>query len=92
MDARVWHQVGLELSDIDVECTIEAEGCSQGRDDLSNESVQVGVGGSLNVERPSADVVDGLIVEHEGDIGVLKQRVGGEHGVIGLHNSGGNLG
>jgi len=29
MDSWVWHQVGLELSDIDVEGTIESEGGSE---------------------------------------------------------------
>ena len=91
MDTWVWHQVGLELSDIDVEGTIKSEGGGQGGDNLGNESVEVGVGWSLNVEVSSADIVDGLVVEHNGDIGVLKEGVGGEHGVVWLNNSGGDL-
>merc|ERR1719273_1367990 len=91
MDTWVWHQVGLELSDIDVEGTIESEGGSEGRDDLSDDSVEVGVGWALNVEVPSADVVDGFVVEHDGDIGVLKEGVGGEHRVVWLDDSGGDL-
>merc|ERR1719443_962162 len=91
MDSGVGHQVGLELSDIDVEGTIESEGGSERGDNLSDESVQVGVGGSLNIEVSSADIVDGLVVEHDGDIGVLEERVGGEDGVVRLNNSGGDL-
>ena len=91
VDAGVGHQVGLELSDIDVEGTIETEGGGQGGDDLSDQPVQVGIGGAVNVESPLADVIDGLIVEHESHIGVLKQGVGGEHGVVGLHDGGGHL-
>ena len=91
MDTWVWHQVGLELSDIDVEGTIESEGGSERGDNLGDESVQVGVGWSLNVEVSSADIVDGLIVEEDGDIGVLEEGVGGEHGVVWLNNSGGDL-
>jgi len=91
MDSGVWHQVGLELGDIDVKGTIESEGGSQGRDDLSDESVQVGVGGSLDIEVSSADIVDGLVVDHDGDIGVLKEGVGGEHGVVWLNNGGRDL-
>ncbi len=79
MDSRVGHQVGLEFSNIDVEGTIESEGGSQGGDDLSDESVQVGVGGSLDVEVSSADIVDGLIVEHDGNISVFEEGVSGEH-------------
>jgi len=92
MDTWVGHQVGLELSDIDVEGTIESEGGSEGGDDLGDQSVQVGVGGSLDVEVATADIVDGLVVEHDGDVGVLKEGVGGEHGVVGLNDGGGDLG
>merc|ERR1719273_2116632 len=91
MDTWVWHQVGLELSDIDVEGTIESEGGSEGRDDLSDDSVEVGVGWALNVEVSSADIVDCLVVKHDSDIGVLKEGVGGEHRVVWLDDSGGDL-
>ena len=92
MDSWVWHQVGLELGDIDVKGTIESEGSGQGGDNLGDESVEVGVGGSLDVEVSSADIVDGFVVEHDGDIGVLEEGVGGEHGVVGLNDGGGDLG
>ena len=91
VDTWVWHQVGLELSDIDVKGTIESEGGGQGGDDLRDESVQVGVGGSLNVEVSAADIVDGLVVEHDGDIGVLEKGVGGQDRVVWLNNGGGDL-
>ena len=65
MDSWVWDQVGLEFSDIDVKGTIESEGSGQRGDDLSNKSVQVGVGGSFDIEISSADIVDGFIVEHD---------------------------
>jgi len=91
MDSWVWHQVGLELSNINVQSTIESEGGSEGGDDLSDESVQVGVGWSLDIEVSSADIVNGLIVEHDGDIGVLEKGVGGEDGVVWLNNGGGDL-
>jgi hypothetical protein len=91
VDTWVWDQVGLELGDIDVKGTIESEGGSQGGDNLGNESVQVGVGWSLDVEVTSADIVDGLIVEHNSDVGVLQEGVGGEDGVVWLNNSGGDL-
>ena len=76
MDTRIGDQVGLELSNIDVKGTIESEGSSERRDNLSNKSVQVGVGGSLNVEVTTADVIDSLVVEHDGNIGVLEEGVG----------------
>ena len=92
MDSGVGDEVGLELGNIDVQGTIESEGGSERGDNLSNESVQVGVGGSLNVEVTSADIVDSLVVEHNGNIGVLKEGVGGEHGVVRLNDGGGDLG
>jgi len=92
MDTGVGHQVGLELSKIDVEGTVESEGSGDGGDDLSDQSVEVGVGWSLNVQVTTADVVDGLIVDHEGTVGVLQGGMGGQDGVVGLDNSGGDLG
>jgi hypothetical protein len=81
----------LELSDIDVKGTIESEGGSERGDNLSDESVQVGVGWSLNVEVSSADIVNGLVIDHDGDISVLEEGVGGEDGVVWLNNGGGDL-
>ena len=92
MDSWVWHQVGLEFSDINIEGTIESEGSGQGGDNLGNESVQVGVGWSLDVEVSSADIVDGFVIEHNGDIGVLEEGVGGEDSVVWLNDGGGDLG
>ena len=58
---------------------------------MSNESVQVGVGWSLDIEVSSADIVDGLVIKDDSNIGVLKEGVSGEHGVVWLNNGGGNL-
>jgi hypothetical protein len=91
MDSWVWDQVGLEFSDIDVQSTIESEGSSQTGDDLSDESVQVGVGWSFDIEVSSADIVDGFVIQHERDIFVLKEGVGGKNGVVWLDNSVGDL-
>ena len=82
MNTGVGDEVGLELSDVDVEGAVESEGGSEGRDNLGDESVQVGVGGSLDVELSSADVVDGFVVEHDGDVGVLEEGVGAQDGVV----------
>ena len=92
MDTWVRHQVGLELGHIDVESTVESERGGEGGDDLRDQSVQVGVRGSLNVEVSAANIVDGLVVEHDSDVGVLEEGVGGQHRVVWLDNSGGYLG
>lgn len=88
MDARVRHKVGLELSDVDVDGAIEPEGGGQGRNDLRDETVQVGVGRSLDVEGSPADVIDGFIVQQDSNVGVLQERVGGEDAVVGFNNGG----
>ena len=76
MDSWIWHQVSLELGDIDVKGTIESEGSGQGGDNLGNESVQVGVGWSLNIEISSADIIDGFVIKNNGNISVFKKRMG----------------
>ena len=78
MNSWVGHQVGLEFSDVDVQGTVESQRGSQRGNDLGNQSVEVGVGGSFNVQVSSADVVDGFVVQHHADISVLQQRMGGE--------------
>jgi len=65
VDTWVGHQVGLELGEIDVQCTVKAEGRGDGAHDLSNQTVQVGVRRTLDVEVTTTDVVDGLVVDHE---------------------------
>ena len=92
MDPGVGHKVGLEFSNINVEGTVESKGGGEGRDDLGDQSVQVGVGGALDIEVSTADIVTGLVVEHDGDVGVLKEGVSGQHGVVWLDDSGGDLG
>jgi hypothetical protein len=92
MDTGVWHQVGLELSHVDVESTIESEGCSQRRDNLGDQTVKVGVGRALDVQGATADVVHGLVIDHDGDVSVLEERVSGQHRVVWLDDSGGHLG
>ena len=51
---------------------------------LSDESVQILVVGSLDTEVSSANVVDGLVVDHEGAVGVLERGVCSKDGVVRL--------
>ena len=91
MDTWVGHQVGLELRQIHVQGTIETQGSGDGADNLGDQTVQVGVGGTLDVQVTAADVVDGLVVDHEGTVGVLQGGMGGQDGVVGLHHRRGHL-
>jgi len=87
MDTRVWHQIGLELGNIDVKSTIETKGSSEGGHHLSNKSVKIGVGRSLDIEGSSAHIVKGLVIKTEGTVGVLKKSMGRKHVVVWLDNS-----
>lgn len=91
VDSWVWDQVGLELSHINIQGTIEPQRSSQGRNNLRDETVEVGVGRSLNVKGASTDVIDSFIVEEDGDISVFQERVSGEDTVVRLNNRGGDL-
>ena len=87
VDTRVGNQVSLELSQVDVEGTIESKRSGDRRNDLTNQSIEVGVGGSFNVEVSTADVVDGLVIDHKSTVRVFQGGVGGQDGVVRLNNS-----
>merc|ERR1711931_259244 len=91
MDTWVRHKIGLELCEIHIESTIKSQGSSDGGDNLTNETIQVGVCWTLDVQVSSANVVDSLVVNHESTVRVLQGGVGGQDGVVGFHNSSGDL-
>jgi len=91
MDTGVRHQVGLEFGDVDVQGTIETKGGGQRGDDLGQQTIQVGVGGALDVQVATADVVKGFVVDLVGDVGVLEERMDAQHGVVRFNNGGGDL-
>ncbi len=91
VNTRIRYQVGLELGKIDVQGTIETKGSSERRHNLGDKTVKVGVGRALNVERTTAHVVKGLVINAEGAISVLKKRVRRKHVVVRLNNGSGHL-
>merc|ERR1719369_2031876 len=92
VNAWVGHQVSLEFSEINVESAIETKGSRDGRYDLSNETVEVGVGWSFDVQITAADIVDSFVVNHEGTIRMFQGGVGSQDRVVRLNYCGGNLG
>jgi len=58
---------------------------------LTNQSVQVGVGWSFDIQVTSADIIDGFVVNHESTVRVFQGGVSGEDGVVWFNNSGGDL-
>lgn len=90
MNTRVWHKVGLELVQINVERTVEAQTGGDGADNLSDQTVQMLVVGTGNIQAATADVVHGLVVNQECAVGVLNGAVSREDSVVGFDNGGGN--
>jgi hypothetical protein len=88
VDARVWDQVGLELVQVDVKSTIEAQAGGDGADNLSNQTVQMLVVGTGDVQAATADIVYSLVVDEERAVGVLNGAVGRENSVVGLDDGG----
>ena len=91
VDTAVWDEVSLELGEVDVEGTIEPEGGGKAGDNLTDEPVEVGVSWALDVEGTAAKVVEGLVIDHEGAVGVIDHGVGGEDGVVWLDDSSADL-
>ena len=90
MDTRVRHKVGLELVQINVQSSVEAQARGDGADNLSNQSVEVLVVGTWNIQAAMADVVNGFVVDKESAVGVLDGAVSREDGVVGLDHRGGD--
>merc|ERR1719391_1758895 len=88
----IWDQISLELIQVHIESSVKAEGGSDGGDNLADQPVEVGVARPLDVQIPPADIVDSLVINHEGAVAVLQCGVRTEGGVIRFHHSSGNLG
>ena len=58
---------------------------------MSHQPVEVGVGWPLDVEVSATNIVDGLVVDHEGTIRMLQSSVSGEDGVVRLDHGSGHL-
>ena len=87
VDAGMGHQVGLELCQIHIQGSFKPQGSRDGGHNLTYQPIQVSICWALNVEVSRTDVIDGLIVYHEGTIRALQGGVGGEDGVVGLSYS-----
>lgn len=76
----VGHQVGLELVDVYVQLSIEANGGSHCRDDLADKTVEVAVRGTGHVQVVLANRIHSFVVQEIDHLGMFKQGVGGQHG------------
>ena len=76
VDTGEGYQVGLELVQVDVQRTIESKGSGDRRDNLGNQTVEVREAWGGNSQVLLANVIDGLVVDHERTVGVLEGGVG----------------
>jgi hypothetical protein len=63
---HIRHKVRLELVEINVEGAIEAKRCRDGRDNLGDETIQVGEAWRSNVQAVLANVVDRFVINLHG--------------------------
>merc|ERR1719183_321679 len=92
VDARVGHQISLALRNTNAQPTAEPQRSRERGDDLRQQAVQVGVGGTLDVEVAAADVIERLVVVHDGDVGMFEQGVHAQDRIVRLHNGRRHLG
>ena len=76
VDPGIWHQVSLELVEVNIESSIKPQGGCDGRNNLANQAVQISVSGSLNVQVATANVVDSFVINHESTIGMIQSGMG----------------
>jgi hypothetical protein len=91
VDPGIRDQIRLELRQIHIEGSVKPQRGRYGGHNLPDKPVEVGVGGPIDVQIAATDVVDGLVVDHEGAVGVFEGGVRGQDGVVGFHHGGGHL-
>jgi hypothetical protein len=92
VDSRERNQVSLEFVDINVQRSFKSQRSSDRGDGLSDDTIQVAVGWSFDIELLLAHVVDGFIVQKERNISMFQEGVGREHRVVWLYDGGRDLG
>jgi len=91
VETRERNQVDGHLAEVRVELTRESQASGDTRHNDRNEMVQVIVGRGGQLESAETDIVQRLIVNAKGLVGVLNELVDGESGIVGLNNSIRNL-
>merc|ERR1719201_1805429 len=91
VDTWIWHQIGLELGDVNVESTIKAQRGRKRRNNLSKQTVKISVCRTLNVKISATNVIQGLVVIHDSHIRVLEQGMYAKDCVVGLNHGSGHL-
>ena len=79
--------VNSEFRQIQVKLTEEPQTHCDARRDGRDEVIKTTVCWCQQLESPEADVIEGLVINAEGLVGVLDEPMHGESGIVGLERS-----
>ena len=78
------NQVSLKLIQIDIESSIESKRSCNRRDNLTNQTVKVGVAGTSDSQIPLANIVDCFIINHKSTVRMFQRSMSSKDRVVGL--------
>jgi len=87
METWEGHHVDCQLSQVSVQLTWESEAGCDTRHGQRHQMVEITVGGVGELEGSEANVVESLVVDAVGLVGVFNQLVNGKSGVVGFNDS-----
>ena len=87
MNPGIRHQICLKLGQIHIQCAVESQRSSDWTDNLTYQSVEIGVGWPFDVKISPTYIIDGLVVHHESTIRVLKRGMSRQNWIVRLHDS-----
>jgi hypothetical protein len=90
VNARIRHQVGLELVEIHIESSVESQTGGDGADDLGNQAIEMLVVRTRDIQVATADIINSLVVDQESTVRMLNCAVGGQNGIVRLHDGSGH--
>lgn len=91
VETREGHHVDSKLAEVRVQLAGETQRNRDAGHDGRHQVVEVAIGGVGQLQRAHADVVESLVVNTEGLVGVLDELVDGKGGVVGLDDGVGDL-
>ena len=89
--AREWNHVDCKLAEISIQLARETEAGGDTRHGKRNKMVEVAICGSSQLQSTEADIVERLIVNAKGLIGVLDELMHRKGGIVRLDHSVGDL-
>lgn len=82
VNSRIWHKVGLEFSQIDIQCAIETKRGSDGRHYLPDQTIEIHIRRSFNIQVYPTQIIDGLIVHQERTVCMFQSGMRGQYSVV----------